>query len=190
LKRNPILSFLAGLTVATLIIGVIYWCFLLLTFDLGGGETLNQIDNQQIGQLFISILLLFVAFFYAKKYFKTEKKFAGLGIISLPLLIVFVLTFSIVSQSVLTTKFDKGIWEKSKWKPDDMAKSLVRQKSLIGFTRIQVKEMLGQGFEEYGDANSDRGSIIYLVNNGWTLSVIFQKDKVVETQLRQPMLGV
>lgn len=71
-----------------------------------------------------------------------------------------------------------------------MAKSLVRQKSLLGLTKFQVKDLLGQGSEEYGNENDDRSSILYSVENGWTLTVIFHKGEVVETQMRQPFLGV
>ncbi len=107
----------------------------------------------------------------------------------MPLILAFAGIFYLTS-SFTTTKFDKAIWTQNKMKPGDMAKSLVRQKTLLGLTRNQVKGLLGQGSEEYGNENDDRGSILYSVENGWILSVIFHEGKVVETQMRQPFLGV
>lgn len=160
-----------------------------MTFNLAGGETLSQIDNQNIALLILSFIVLIIAFYYFKSYYKTNKKFVAFGIIITPL-ILFIGGAFYLTINFKTAKFDKAIWEQSKIKPDEIAKSLVRQNTLLGLTRNQVKAMLGQGSEEYGDVNSDRGSIIYPVKNSWTLSVIFQKDKVVEVQLRQPFLGV
>ncbi len=190
MKTNPIISFLTGLIVSALIIGVVYVCFLLLNFDLAGGETLRQTENQNIQQLFISVALLLIAIFFARQYFKNGKQPIAYGIVAFLLLFVLATTFYLVKQNSYPTQFDKTIWAKSKRKPDDMAKSLVRQRTLIGLTRAQIKALLGEGAEEYGDSNTEGGSILYAVENGWTLSIIFKKDKVIETGLRQPYLGV
>lgn len=88
------------------------------------------------------------------------------------------------------TQFDKAVWEQDTWKPLNMTATLVKENKLIGMTRQEVKEMLGQGVEEHGNPNTDRGSILYLVKENWTLTIYFQKDKVVDTELRLPWLGV
>lgn len=160
-----------------------------MTFNLAGGETLSQIDNQNIALFVLSLIFLAIAFYFFKKYNKANKKFAAFGIIITPLFIVIAGIFYLTSN-FKTTKFDKAIWTQSKIKPEGMAKSLVRQNTLSGLTRNQVKALLGQGSEEYGKENDDRGSILYLIKNGWTLSIIFHKDKVTEIQMRQPFLGV
>lgn len=190
MKRNPIISFLAGLTVSTVIVAIVSLCFLFLTFNLGGGETLNQVENQNIAQLLISILLLTIAIIYLRRYIKNNKKYTAYGIVVFPLIVVLAATFYFFGHNFYYTKFDKTVWEQSKRKPEKMAKTLSKEKTLIGLTRAQVKGMLGEGSEEYGNTSSDRGSIIYLVNNDWTLIVLFQKDKVVETKLRLPYLGI
>jgi len=189
LKQNPFISFFAGLIITSLIIGLISICILFLTFNLAGGETLNQIDGQNVGLFILTIAVLAIAFYFCKKYYTTNKKFTAFGIIITPFFL-FIFGIFYLTSSFKTTKFDKVIWTQNKFKPDDMAKSLVRHNTLIGLTRNQVKTMLGQGSEEYGNENNDRGSILYSVTNGWTLSIIFNKDKVVETQMRQPFLGV
>ena len=119
-----------------------------------------------------------------------NKKYTAYGIVVFPLIVVLVATAYLFEHNFYHTKFDKTVWEQSNWKPEKMAKTLVKEKTLIGLTRTQVKEMLGEGSKEYGDANSDRGSILYSVKNDWTLVVLLQKDKVIETELRLPYLGV
>ena len=173
-----------------MIIGLIGLFFLLLTFNLGGGETLSQVENQNIAQLIISIFLLIIAVFSARRYIKNNRRYTAYGIIISPLILIVIATIYLFEHNVYHTKFDKTIWEQSEWKPESMAKTLVKEKVLIGMTRAQVKEMLGEGSKEYGNASSDRGSILYQVKNDWTLIVLFQKDKVVETELRLPYLGV
>ncbi len=190
MKRNPIISFLGGLTVSVAIVGIVYLCFFLLTFNLGGGETLDQIENLNIAILIISILLFAIAVIYARRYFKNNKKYTAIGITIIPIMVTITAAIYFFTQNLSHTKFNKAIWTQSEWKPDKMAKTLVKEKILIGLTRTQVKQMLGEGAEEYGDKNTDRGSIIYHVQNDWTFSVIFQYDKVVETQLRLPWLGI
>ena len=160
-----------------------------MTFNLAGGETLSVFDNRNITLFVVSLIVLTIAFYFFKKYYKKNRKFTAFGIIIIPLTLVIAGTLYLTS-SLKTTEFDKAIWTQNKVKPDDMAKTLVRQKSLLGLTRSQVKALLGQGSGEYGNENDARGSILYSVENGWTLSVIFHKDKVVETQMRQTFLGV
>lgn len=190
MKRNSIISFLAALTVSVILIGIVYLIFFFFTFNLAGGETLNQVESQNITLLVISILLLTIAIIYARRYFKSNKKYTAFGVITFPLLLVIAGTIYLVEQNFYNTKFDKKIWTQSERKPEKMAKTLVKEKTLIGLTRTQVKEMLGEGVREYGNKNTDRGSIIYHVENDWTFSVFFQYDKVIETQLRLPSLGI
>lgn len=190
LKRNPIKSFLIGLTLSAVTVGLISFLLLLLTFNLAGGETLSQIENQNITQLIISIFLLFIAIIIARYYIKSNKKYAAIGMLVVPVVVVIAATIYLLGQNFYHADFDKIAWRQSKRKPERMAKTLVKENILIGLTRAQVKEMLSEGTEEYGDVNSERGSIVYLVQNDWTLIVLFQKDKVVETKLRLPYLGV
>lgn len=190
MNRSALTAFFVGLAISTLIVGIIWLCFLFLTFDLGGGETLSQIEDQNVAQLIISILLLTVAVIYALRYIKRNKRYTAYGIVIIPLAAVFAATFYFWKCNCYNTKFDKAIWIQAGWKPAKMAKTLVKEKALIGLTRAQIKHILGEGTEEYGDKNTDRGSIIHEVEEGWTLSIIFQYDKVVKPELRLPWLGI
>ena len=161
----------------------------LLTFDLGGGESLDEVESVQIAGLLISIILFALALAYGWRCIKKGKTSFAIGIILIPFATAIAMTVYVVREQS-TARFDRSTWIKSKWKPDDMAKGLVKSQTLIGLSRTQVKQLLGNGSEEYGDDKSDRGSIIYSVQNNWTLSILFEKDKVTATEMRQPFLGI
>jgi drug/metabolite transporter superfamily protein YnfA len=190
MKRHPIISFFIGLIVSGLILGALYLVFGLLTFSLAGGETLRQIESQTTALLIGTIIAVTIAAMTFRHFFKTGRKFAAYGIGILPLVALVIVGVFYFDSLHSHTQFDKTVWQQDKWKPLNMATTLVKEKKLIGLTRQEVKEMLGQGFEEHADANTDRGSILYLVKEDWTLTVYFQKDKVVDTELRLPFLGV
>ena len=190
MKRHPIISFFIGLIVSGLILGAVLLVFLFLIFDLGGGETLRQIENQRIALLIITIIVVIIAVKTARHFLRTGRKFTAYGISVLSLIAIVIVGAFYFDNLHSHTEFDKTIWDQDKRKPLNMATTLVKENKLIGMTRLEVKEMLGPGIEEYGNPNTDRGSISYLVKDNWTLTVYFQKDKVVETELRLPWLGV
>lgn len=190
LARHPIISFLLSLIVSIVIVGIVYLFFFLLIFDLAGGETLNQVENQNMIAVFISMLLFVIGIIYCRRYYKNNKKYTAVGITIFPLAVMIAATVYLFDQNFNQTAFDKTIWAQSVRKPEKMAKKLVKEKTLIGLTRTEVKQILGEGAEEYGDKNTDRGSLIYHVEEEWTLSVIFRYDKVIETEMRLPWLGV
>jgi len=189
MRHNPFKSFFPAIIVSIVIIGVVYLCFFFMIFNLGGGETLSQIENQNIAQLIISILLLTIAIYYAKRYFNRNIKYTAYGILVFPVIIFLATTIYFWGHNFYQ-KFDKTIWVQSKRKPERMAKTLVKGKTLIGLTGEQVKAILGEGSAEYGSITADRGTIEYLVENHWTLIIVFQNDKVAETRLRLPWLGI
>ena len=145
---------------------------------------MDQEEGQHIAYLIISILLVALAFGFSTRYFKKNKAFAY-GIIVVPFLLFIAMIVLIVRDQSYATRFDQHTWKQSTWKPEGMAKTLVKKNRLIGLTRQEVKAMLGDGSEEYG-ANSDRGAIIYRIENDWMLSIIFRNDAVVETIMKRP----
>ena len=188
MHRNSIILFIAAFLVTSIVVGFAIIVIALLTFDLAGGETLNQIEGQDILYLVISVLFFTMAIILARPFFKKGKKSIAYGILVVPFLIVVSLTIYIVKEDFYKERFDSVTWKRTTRKPEGMAKTLVKKKKLIGLTRGQAKEMLGEGNEEYGDKTSDRGSIIYLVENDWTFMVLFKKDTVVETEMRRARL--
>ncbi|MFT3705554.1 MAG: hypothetical protein QM802_24505 [Agriterribacter sp.] len=190
LRIHQIISFLSSLTVTAVITSIIGVCFLFITFNLAGGETLDQAENANIIRLIVSVLILINAIFISRGYINRNKKYTAYGIIVFPLIVVVMTTAYLIDQNFYHTKFNKTVWGQSECKPERMAKGLVKEKILIGMTRAQVKQMLGNGTEQYEDTSSDKSSMLYLVKNDWTLIVFFEDDKVVKAELRLPFLCV
>lgn len=163
--------------------------FALLTFDFGGGETLSAIDFLTVCYVVIALLILFGSFHFANKYKQKQQLSTALGVILVPLA-VFVVVSSYMLFSFRNTPFNQKTWQETRQKPEDMAKTLVRKKILIGLNTREIETILGQGSATYGDKATDRGSIIYDVENTWTLVVLFEYDKVVEVKMSLPYLGV
>src|SRR5690242_16554796 len=168
MKQHPVISFFIGLVISGLVLGTVYLLFLFLTFDLGGGETLPQIENQRIALLIITIIVTIIAVMTARHFLKTSRKYTAYGISALPLIAFVMVGIFYFDNLNSYTKFDRTIWEQDQWKPLNMAATLVKEKKLIGLTWQQVKEMLGKGFKEHRDDNTDRGSISYLIKEDWT----------------------
>lgn len=185
-RYHPVISFSISLTITTFIILIIGFFYFISNFSFGGGETLSEIEMEHILLLYISILIFAVALFVTIFYLRTGKKYTALGILVLPILLVFSSSNYLLENNFNHTDFSKTIWMQSKQKPEKMAKTLVREKKLIGLTRTQVKDMLGEGLKEYGNTGTGYSRIEYWVSNNWTLTVLFQKDKVIESELMLP----
>lgn len=186
-STESIFSFIGSFLASALITALVAVIYLFMTFDLAGGETLDVIEGQNIAMFIISLLLLSLAVWFAKVSFRKGRKQVAYGAILFPCLVFIAASVYLIDQNFNYTNFNKSTWQDATSKPEKMAKSLVKEKILIGLTRQQVKEMLGPGSSEYGNEN---GSIEYHVANDWTLTIIFEQNKVVETHLRQPFLGV
>lgn len=169
---------------------VAVWLFLaLFNFDFGQGETLEDIERRNLIWFFFSITMFVISggFTFMNR---PKDKHAISGSVTIPLLFLIVSGYWVISENLRFTRFEKAVWMSSEGKPESMAKGLVKNRTLIGLNKQQVKEMLGKGNEEYGDSFSDRGSIIYDIKGNWTLSVIFECNKVVDTRFQQPSLCI
>ncbi len=185
-----ILSFIIGLVISAFIVGLVGFGFALMSFDLAGGETLAEIEGQHVAGLVLSVFTLIITVFSIWQYYGRIRKYMACGLVTTQLVVMCFSIIYIINEKNISTEFDRAIWIKSDWKPEDMAKSLVKNNQLIGLTRDQVKEKLGEGAEAYGNVDSDRGSIIFKIENNWTMTILFQRDKVVSAEMRQPRLGV
>jgi hypothetical protein len=190
MKPYPVMSFLTGLFISALIFGAVFLLYMFCIFDLAGGETLRQIENQRTALLVITIALAIAIFPFIRKLMTTGRKSKayGMSIVTIAALIGVGIYYT--ANLSYFTSFDKTVWQQSEWKPLDMAKTLVKEKKLTGLSRQEVKDMLGEGKEGHRDEATGKGSIKYMINHDWTLTIYFQKDSVVNAELRLPWLGV
>lgn len=192
MKLHPVISFIIAFLISGLILSVVFVVlfFLLAMASFAGGETLQDMENLRIAILLIAIILVVIAVMIGRRFTKTGRKSVAYGISVLPVITLVIVGVFFCYNINYHTEFDTALWGKDKRKPFNMAATLVKEDKLIGLTRQEVKKMLGEGDEEYGNPDTDRGAILYLVEEGWTMTLYFQKDKVVEAGLRQPLLGV
>ena len=189
MKPRSLMSFFNAFLVGAFIFLVIGLLILFISFDLGGGETLQQIEAQRMGWLLITLLLAIAAGFIAREYLKNGKRYTPYGIRIVTLICVIGAAIH-YSKNLMVTPFNKTTWQHAEYKPFNMSASLVKRKKLIGLTREQVKNMLGAGADEREDKTAGDGYIKYWVKESWSLTVYFQNGKVIETELRLPWLGV
>lgn len=192
MKLHPAISFIVALIASGLILAVVFVVlfYLLAMASFGGGETLQDMENLRIALLLIAVIPIVIAIKIGRRFAKTGQKSVLYGISILPVITFVIVGVFFCYNFNYHTEFDTALWGKDKRKPFNMAATLVKEDKLIGLTRQEVKKMLGEGAEEYGNPDTDRGAILYLVEEGWTMTIYFQKDKVVEAGLRQPLLGV
>ncbi|MCH2232263.1 MAG: hypothetical protein MK105_18150 [Crocinitomicaceae bacterium] len=189
MRDNKAISLLSGLVITAVILVVIAFVYFLLTFDLAGGETLQEIENQRTAVLILSIVIVGFTVLVCRRFINTGKKYVAIGTGILPMLTLIMVSVYYVNNFNYQTPLDQTIWKQEKWKPFDMAASLVKDNVLIGMTRAEVKELLGSGYEEgYGNVNPNKGFISYLVKQDWTLDIYFENDKVVDVKLRLPSM--
>jgi hypothetical protein len=189
MRDNKVISLLSGLVITGVILAVIAVVYFLLTFDLVGGETLQEIENQRTALLVSSIIIAGFTVLVCRHFIKTGKKYVAIGTSILPLLTLIMVSAYYINNFNYQTPLDQTIWKQEKRKPFDMAASLVKDNVLIGMTRTEVKEMLGSGYEEgYGNVNPNKGFISYLIKEEWTLNIYFENDKVTGVKLRLPSM--
>ena len=188
--KHPIISFLSGLIVCGFVLALICFLLLCLTFNLAGGETLSQTENLRTAYLILTLLLSVFATVIIRAFLRRNKKFTVLGIAILPIVVTVIVTVYYVENINFHTDFNKSVWKPMKWKPFSMSATLVKEHTLIGLTRKQVYDMLGEASEENGMSNDEKDAISYFIENSWTMIIYFEKDRVVSTDLRQPLLCV
>jgi hypothetical protein len=187
MKKHPVISFLASLIASGLILGLLFILFLFLTFNLAGGETLQEMEKLRFTELLIAIFIMVLTATIVKEFIKKGRKYSAAGISVLPVVAFAAISYYYIDNFSFHATFNKTVWQQSERKPFDMAATLVKQNKLISLSKKEVTEMLGQGHEEL-DENLERSSISYFVEKGWTLTVYFENSKAVDVQMRLPMM--
>jgi len=85
MRDNKAISLLSGLVITGAILAVIALVYFLFTFDLAGGETLKEIENQRIALLVLSFIITGLTALVCRRFIKAGKKYAAIGTGILPL---------------------------------------------------------------------------------------------------------
>ena len=189
-RRIPIWRLLGGLLLGILIFAAFLLVFVFLTFNLAGGETIEQIEHQNLYFMILAAIPAVWLGFRTRHYIKTDQRpratIRGSAALTVVICIVVFYIFTMIPHR----SFDKDNWLRPDRKPLAMAAELVEDRKLIGLNGKQIEQMLGKPAENSENPNSIRGGVSYQVEDGWKMTIYFESDKVVETELRQPFLGV
>jgi len=178
---------ITGLLIGGFAFGILYVIMLLATFNLAGGETLRQLEKQRIGILIVIIFFSILIYICTVPISKYRNRFTSYGIRLVS--VISILLGIIGCQVSQYSSFDKAVWLQSAPKPFDMSATLLNSNKLKGKTRQEVKLLLGDGLHESGNRDDEKGTILYAVDEGWTLTLYFTCDRVVDAELRSPWLG-
>ncbi|MBS1655672.1 MAG: hypothetical protein JSU05_12550 [Bacteroidetes bacterium] len=161
-----------------------------MTFNLAGGETLLEEENERLLILLVVVGLFIFTLIIARDFRKTGKKYTAAGIIIPPFFILLFTSGFYIYEFNFHTSFNKTEWDQSKVKPFKMAATLIKEKKLIGLTIQEIEDKLGQTSKENINSQTGDGSLSYRVNPDWTFSIYFTNGKVTGSELRRPILDL
>jgi hypothetical protein len=185
------ISFIGGLLLTALAYGLIMLIFLVATFSFAG-ETLSEKENREVFFFYTSAFVIATTIYIVYRRFKTNRKFSALGI-AIPILFgcyIFVLTGQVYFDNLSYHQtFDQAKWTQSEPKPFKMAKTMIKDKVLIGQTKQQVINKLGATKDSFKNDKVDY--LKYWTDKGtWELILYFKNDNVTEAYLYEEGLGI
>ena len=185
------ISFLGGLILTGFAYGLIMYIFLVATFSFAG-ETLSNKENREAFFFYTSVFVMATTIYIVYRRLKTNRRFSAVGI-AIPLLFAFYIFF-VTGQVYFDNlsyhqTFDKSKWTKSEPKPFKMAKTMTKDKVLLGQTKQQVINKLGVTKDTFKNDKVDY--LKYWTDKGtWELRLYFKNDKVSEAYLYEEGLGI
>jgi hypothetical protein len=185
------ISFIGGLILTAIIYALILYVFVFATFSFAG-ETLSEKENREAFFFYTSVIVIITTIYIAYRQLKTNRKFFALGI-AIPLLFAFYI-LGLTGQVYFSNlnyhqPFDKTKWRQSESKPFKMAKTMTKDKVLIGHTKQQVIDKLGVTKDTFKNDKIDY--LKYWTDKGtWELRLYFKDDKVTEAYLYEEGLGI
>jgi hypothetical protein len=187
--RHILLSFFRALLISALILLLIFFIWIFITFNLGGGETFDELKTQAAALLIALGIFLGVVAFRMKTSLKSGQKEAALGSGILPAIAFMMALIHYTHYLNHHIPFNKATWCASEKKPFDMTVSLVKEHQLIGLSKQRVKDLLGPALENEVE-HTGYHAITYYVGGSWILTISFKNNKVVETGLRKSLLSI
>lgn len=187
-KYNSIKVFLTSLLITGLLLSIVGACYFIFTFNLAGGETLQEVESQRVLLVFLAIFILGIAVRVCIRYLKAGEKYRAIGTGILPLTLFILVGAYYIDSYNYHQQFEQKVWKQRVVKPFDMAVTLVKGNKIIGMTKAEVKQMLGKDYEEFTSTTSMKSYMYYLVEQKWRLGVVFENDVVVDVKLQLPRM--
>ncbi len=182
MTKRKIISIISGLIISSIITGLVYYIYVIQTFEFLGSKWIVDPESED-SILFYTALSLFsvtVAAIILLVY--NNKKYTAIGV-GLPLLLSIWILFKVgtiyLDKSSYYEPFNKEIWSQSSSKPIKMVRDLIKKDELIGLTRKQAEDKLGNGDQRKSFHLSDN-DLVYGTQNGYALLVLEIKESRVE----------
>lgn len=185
------ISFLSGLIFTGLVYALIAYVIVFGTFSLAG-QTLTEKENREAFFFYSAFVITTATIYIIVRRVKTNRKFSAIGI-SIPLLFAFYACIMLgqvyVNNLNYRQAFDKTEWAQSESKPFRMAKTLIKNKALIGQSKQQIIDNLGLTKDSLRNEKVDY--LKYWTDNGtWQMRLYFKNDKVVDAYLYEEGLDL
>jgi len=185
------ISFIGGLTLTGLSYAAIAYVIVFATFSLAG-ETLTEKENREAFFFYTALFIAAATIYTIVRRVKTNRKFSAIGI-CIPLLFAFYVCVKLgqvyVDNLNYRQTFDKTKWTQSESKPFKMAKTLIKDKALIGQSKQQIIDRLGITKDSLKNDKVDY--LKYWTDNGtWQMRLYFKNDKVIDVYLYEEGLDL
>lgn len=187
MKAIHFLHFFFGVFVGIVAFAMLGILFLLLTFNLAGGETLEQLQGHRWLLMILTMILAGVFTNMTFRWVKGKRRIVAYGSRVVIIVAVIAATGYLVDGYVYTA-FDKQIWDRSVYKPFRMAAGVSKTDNLMGFSETKIKSLLGTPAEEFDYIGNGKSGMIYNVDDGWILRLDFADGKLTEMELRSPSM--
>ncbi|MDA3614844.1 hypothetical protein [Polluticaenibacter yanchengensis] len=190
LRIKKFTSFLIGFIISATTICILTCIYLVSTFNLAGGESIEQIKNSTYIQLLLSLIIFLFALFFTFRLLKKEQKTKAIGVIIIPGLLFLYMSAFVIEYEIEFQKFNREVWMNSRFKPLGMSKTLYFDNSLIGLSKNDIISILGHPSSEFSSIENPKSYIDFMIDGNWTLTIYFLNDIAISQSLRQQYLGI
>lgn len=181
-KKN-FLHFVLGLSVSTIISLGGYFLIFIHSFDLFGTRQAKDPEGFDGEIFYLTLILVMINCFVSIFLITKKRRFSAAGS-SAPLILGFTILIwfgkDYFNKSTYYESFDRVQWTANTNRVK-MARKLVKEEELLGLSKDDVTQKLGQGFET---TDNDRPVLLYNVDGDWMkLALLFERDKVSEADI-------
>ncbi|MEN8251741.1 MAG: hypothetical protein ABFS32_22670 [Bacteroidota bacterium] len=157
-KKNNILSFFIGAVISLIIVIAVLAVRMYLYMLTIGFEPIQDVDDYL--RFYIIPAIMIVAVLGVYRLFKKRKRFTSYGILVslLPILFIVYLNAVDLVSYLKPVHFSEELWNSSVDKPYTDARALIENDLLVGKTRAEVIDILG---ENYNQTHTNDTIIVY-----------------------------
>ncbi len=176
-----------GVVISIIVIFIAIMCIFFFAVTFPQGEEWEMMEIKQIIPIIICSLVFMFSLTIGLKHWRSSKKHLAISINILPLIFLCVFTFKAIEELNYYAPFDKIEWNKSEYKDKNMTVTLLKNKKLIGLSRTEILNKLGDCNGKYDSQDTNTLDILsYSVQGGWQLIVYLEKGIVTQVKLKDP----